>query len=150
VAEVAKIKGNVMESFNLHSQLEKGCIELADFPLCKLLLNNDSNYPWFILVPRVTDVAEIFQLSWQDQQQFLNESSLLGEILMQVFAGDKLNVAALGNMVPQLHIHHIVRFKNDICWPEPVWGKQTALPYTDNELSMIKEQLLPKITKVLA
>jgi len=139
-----------MDQFKLHPQLHKDCIELVDFPLCKLLLSNDSHYPWFILVPRIADVSEIFQLSWQDQQQFLNESSLLSEILMQVFAGDKLNVAALGNMVPQLHIHHIVRFKSDDCWPEPVWGKQTALPYTDDELNKIKEQFLPKIIEVLA
>ncbi len=134
-----------MEQFKLHPQLQKDCIELVDFPLCKLLLSNDSHYPWFILVPRIIDVSEIFQLSWQDQQQFLNESSLLSEILMQVFAGDKLNVAALGNMVPQLHIHHIVRFKSDDCWPEPVWGKQAALPYSDAELIQIKEKILPKI-----
>ena len=139
-----------MDKFTLHPQLQQDCIELADFPLCKLLLSNDSHYPWFILVPKIVDVSEIFQLSWQDQQQLLNESSLLSEVLMQVFAGDKMNVAALGNMVPQLHIHHIVRFKADACWPDPVWGKEPAIAYTAEELAKIQLMLLPKINEILA
>lgn len=100
-----------MEKFKLHAQLQKDCIELTELPLRKLLLVNDSHYPWFILVPKVAEVSELFQLSWQDQQQFLNESSLLSEILLQIFKGDKMNIAALGNRVPQLHIHHVVRLK---------------------------------------
>ena len=91
-------------TFNLHPQLATDGIELADFPLCKLLLCNDSAYPWFILVPKVADISEVYQLEWEQQQQLLNESSLLSELLMQVFTGDKMNVAALGNVVEQLHV----------------------------------------------
>lgn len=108
--------------FELHPQLENDCIVLGQFPLSLLLLHRDANYPWFILVPRRQGVREIFQLEDDDQVQLVRESSQLSEVLMDVFSGDKLNVAALGNVVPQLHIHHIVRFRTDPAWPRPVWG----------------------------
>lgn len=136
--------------FSLHPQLANDCFELADLPLCKLLLCNDSAYPWFILVPKVNDVTDIYQLDWQQQQQLLNESSLLSELLMQVFTGDKMNVAALGNVVEQLHLHHVVRYKTDVSWPKPIWGQQPLTPYTDDDLANIKATLLPKIALVLA
>jgi len=135
--------------FNLHPQLAQDCYELADLPLCKLLLCNDSAYPWFILVPKVNDITDIYQLDWQQQQQLLNESSLLSELLMQVFNGDKMNVAALGNVVEQLHVHHVVRYKADVSWPKPIWGQQPLTPYTDDELASLKEQLMPKLATVL-
>ncbi len=134
--------------FILHQQLKQDTIELADLPLCKLLLCNDSAYPWFILVPQVAGISEIYQLDWQQQQQLLNESSLLSELLMQVFAGDKMNVAALGNVVEQLHLHHVVRFKTDAQWPKPVWGQQALTPYTDDELSSLKAKLIPTLTSI--
>ncbi|HCH70303.1 MAG TPA: HIT family protein [Colwellia sp.] len=136
-------------TFTLHSQLAKDCFELADFPLCKLLLCNDSAYPWFILVPKVNDITDIYQLDWQQQQQLLNESSLLSELAMQVFVGDKMNVAALGNIVEQLHIHHVVRYKNDVSWPKPIWGQQPLTPYTEIELAALKDKVLPKLAVVL-
>jgi diadenosine tetraphosphate (Ap4A) HIT family hydrolase len=135
-------------TFTLHPQLANDCFELADFPLCKLLLCNDSAYPWFILVPKVNDITDIYQLDWQQQQQFLNESSLLSELVMQAFIGDKMNVAALGNVVEQLHIHHVVRYKNDASWPKPIWGQQPLTPYTDMELAALKEKILPKLAVV--
>lgn len=136
------------ESFILHSQLANDCFELAELPLCKLLLCNDSAYPWFILVPKVNDITDTYQLDWQQQQQLLNESSLLSELLMQVFEGDKMNVAALGNVVEQLHVHHVVRYKTDVSWPKPIWGQQPLTPYTDEELLILKEKLYPSITAV--
>ena len=136
--------------FNLHSQLANDCFELADFPLCKLLLCNDSAYPWFILVPKVDDISDIYQLDWQQQQQLLNESSLLSELLMQVFSGDKMNVAALGNVVEQLHVHHVVRFKKDVSWPKPIWGQQPLTPYSNDELVSLKEKILPKLSLIEA
>jgi diadenosine tetraphosphate (Ap4A) HIT family hydrolase len=134
--------------FTLHHQLKDDTIELADFPLCKLLLCNDSAYPWFILVPKVVDVGELYQLDWQQQQQFLNESSLLSELLMQVFSGDKLNIAALGNIVGQLHVHHVVRYKSDAQWPKPIWGQQALTPYTEEELTSLKAKLMPTLTAI--
>ncbi|UUO24849.1 HIT domain-containing protein [Colwellia sp. M166] len=138
------------EQFQLHHQLANDCFVIADLPLSQLLLCNDSAFPWFILVPKVDDIQDIYQLDWQQQQQLLNESSMLSEILMQEFKGDKMNVAALGNVVPQLHMHHIVRFKNDACWPKPVWGQQALTPYTDEALAEIKLRILPKLLTILS
>lgn len=137
------------KEFVLHQQLATDCIVLAELPLSTLLLCNDSAYPWFILVPRVADIAEIYQLDWQQQQQLLNESSLLSELLMQVFQGDKMNVAALGNVVEQLHLHHVVRFKQDVSWPKPIWGQQALTPYTEEELVLLKDKLVPQLNAVL-
>jgi len=137
------------ETFQLHKLLQRDAIELLELPLSTLLLMNDSNYPWFVLVPRVESIQDIYQLDWQQQQQFLNESSLLSEIVMQLFNGTKMNVAALGNICPQLHVHHIVRFADDIAWPNPVWGAFPMKAYTDNELSLLKEKVLPALAKIL-
>lgn len=138
-----------MENFQLHELLVKDCIELVDLPLCKLLLMNDSQYPWFVLVPRVENVQDIYQLDWEQQQQFLNESSMMSEVLMQLYSGDKMNVAALGNVCPQLHVHHIVRFKSDSAWPKPVWGLNPLLPYSNEEIEKIKHQVLSQISAIL-
>lgn len=136
--------------FTLHPQLSNDCIVLVDLPLSRLLLCNDSSFPWFILVPRLSDVQDIYQLGWQDQQQLLNESSLLSELLIHEFSGDKMNVAALGNVVPQLHVHHIVRFKDDPCWPKPIWGQLPLKPYKEAELATIQQRLIPKLATLLA
>jgi diadenosine tetraphosphate (Ap4A) HIT family hydrolase len=136
--------------FTLHPQLSNDCIVLVDLPLSRLLLCNDSTFPWFILVPRLSDVQDIYQLGWQDQQQLLNESSLLSELLILEFNGDKMNVAALGNVVPQLHVHHIVRFKDDPCWPKPIWGQLPLKPYKEAELATIQQRLIPKLATLLA
>jgi diadenosine tetraphosphate (Ap4A) HIT family hydrolase len=139
-----------MSDFTLHSMLVRDAIELAQLPLSTLLLSNDSQYPWFILVPRVSDIKDIYQLNWEDQQQLLNESSLLSEVLMQVFNGEKMNVGALGNLCPQLHLHHIVRYTTDIAWPKPIWGLHPTIAYTDKELVAIKNKVMPALTAVLA
>ncbi len=117
--------------FKLHPRLAEDTFRVGDFPLCHLLLMNDASYPWFILVPRRTGVREIFELEQRDQQQLLKESSQLSQLLNKLFHADKLNIAALGNMVPQLHIHHIVRYQTDQAWPNPVWGIFPAQPYTE-------------------
>ncbi len=136
--------------FTLHPQLTKDCFELAELPLCKLLLCNDSHYPWFILVPKIAGITETYQLDWQQQQQLLNESSLLSELLMQIFNGDKMNIAALGNVVEQLHVHHVVRFKTDVSWPKPIWGQQALTPYTEEELTALKIKLLPQLSAIFS
>jgi diadenosine tetraphosphate (Ap4A) HIT family hydrolase len=137
------------EQFTLHPQLNNDCHIIADLPLCQLLLCDDSAYPWFILVPKVADINDIYQLDWQQQQQLLNESSMLSELLMQEFNGDKMNVAALGNVVPQLHLHHIVRYKSDASWPKPIWGQQPLTPYTTEELNTLKARVEPKLSAIL-
>ncbi len=127
--------------FVLDSRLHQDTLALGDFPLCRLLLSNDSNYPWFILVPRRPAISEVFDLSAEDQLQFWQETSFLSRTLKALFSADKLNVAALGNVVSQLHMHVIVRKRNDIAWPAPVWGKHPAVPYTEEQFAAIREQL---------
>ncbi|MBA1229237.1 HIT domain-containing protein [Pseudomonas viridiflava] len=132
--------------FVLDSRLLQDTRPLGDFPLCWLLLSNDSSYPWFILVPRRTDISEIFELSPEEQLQLWQETTTLSRILKDVFSADKINVAALGNVVSQLHMHVIVRKRDDAAWPAPVWGKQPAVPYTDEAFATIRERLRPELT----
>lgn len=120
---------SAFSGFELHAQLRADTFAVGDWPLSRLLLMNDSQYPWLILVPRRPGLREIYELDAADRAQLLQESCLLGETLMRLFAGEKLNVAALGNMVPQLHLHHIVRRAGDPAWPAPVWGRHPAQPY---------------------
>ena len=127
-----------MVEFTLAPELARDCIEVADWPLCKVLLMNDSQYPWFILVPRKPNLKESIDLDDVDQLMLMKESAKLSQLLKEVFNPDKLNVAALGNMVPQLHIHHIARFKNDAAWPAPVWGKFPSVPYTNEQVEQLK------------
>ncbi len=128
--------------FQLHPVLAADCWYLGDFPLSALLLSKDANYPWFILVPRQSGVEEIYQLQEQQRVDLLEESCVLAEVLQQVFQADKLNIAALGNVVPQLHLHHIVRYKNDAAWPRPVWGAVAPLAYEEKDLGARLELVL--------
>ena len=108
--------------FELHPQLAQDCVTVGDFPLSRLLLMNDAQYPWFILVPRRRGITEIFELNQQDRDQLHDEVLSLTQALKDGFAADKMNVAALGNMVSQLHVHVIARYRDDPSWPAPVWG----------------------------
>jgi len=129
--------------FSLHPQLATDCIVIGQYNLCQLLLMNDRHYPWFILVPQRENVSEIYQLSATDQALLWRESADLSETLARHFSADKLNIAALGNVVPQLHIHHIVRYQSDPAWPAPVWGKLPAEPYSQSELQTLLTNLVP-------
>lgn len=120
--------------FQLHSQLAEDTYVLGDFPLSIVLLAKDANYPWCILVPKKTEIREIHQLDKADRQQLLVESYGLAEAMEKLFQPKKMNIAALGNMVPQLHIHHIARFDSDAAWPAPVWGKVPAIVYENRAL----------------
>ena len=128
--------------FTLHPQLQADCIPLGRFPLCQLLLLNDANYPWFILVPEREDISEIYQLAAEDQQQLLRESSHLAQQLADHFKADKMNIAALGNVVPQLHLHHIVRYRHDPAWPAPVWGKIPPRFYNAAAVAALRQPLV--------
>jgi len=137
-------------SFELHPLLVKDCIEIMDLPLSRILLMNDKSYPWLILVPRVSDVTDIYQLEWEDQQQLLNESSMISEVMMQLFDGKKMNVAALGNICPQLHVHHIVRKEGDNAWPAPVWGAAPPESYSEAEQGALKQKLMQTIEVIVS
>lgn len=128
-------------AFELHPRLALDCMELGRFQLCRLLLMNERRYPWFVLVPQRVGVTEIFQLSEADQQQLMFESSFLARTLTAEFGADKLNVAAIGNLVPQLHVHHVVRYREDPAWPGVVWGRFAPEPYALDALSQLKLRL---------
>lgn len=127
--------------FALDSRLKQDTWLIGDFPLCSLLLSNDSNYPWFILVPRREGISELFQLDEHDQQLMWAETTALARTLKDAFGADKMNVATLGNVVSQLHMHVIVRYQADVAWPGPVWGKHPAKPYTQAEVGAIQDKL---------
>lgn len=126
-----------MTNFELAPQLAQDSVWLTDWPLCQVRISLDANYPWFLLVPRRANIREIIDLKEEEQIQLWRESACLSRWLQQQYHGDKLNVAALGNMVPQLHLHHIVRFKSDPAWPAPVWGKVAASNYSDADLALL-------------
>lgn len=133
--------------FVLDPRLLQDTLPIGDFPLCTLLLSNDSNYPWFILVPKRPDISEVFQLSEAEQAQLWKETTTLSAVLDRLFQADKMNVAALGNVVNQLHMHVIVRHVGDAAWPAPVWGKHPAKPYSPEEVARITTQLKSELTE---
>ncbi|MGE8187060.1 HIT domain-containing protein [Pseudomonas sp. NPDC086278] len=133
--------------FALDSRLQQDTLPIGDFPLCRLLLSNDSNYPWFILVPRREAISELFQLDVADQQQLWLETTALAQILKDAFDADKMNVATLGNVVSQMHMHVIVRKREDAAWPAPVWGKHPAKPYSAEQVATLRDRLRLVLTE---
>ena len=127
--------------FTLDPRLENDTLLIGEFSLCRALLMNDARYPWVILVPRITGVTETFQLSAEDQQQLMLESSVVAQKFSELVSADKMNVAALGNVVSQLHIHHVARYHGDETWPAPVWGKGEAIAYSEQEQQAVVGQL---------
>ena len=121
--------------FELDDRLKADTVEIGDLSLCRVLLMNDAQYPWVILVPQRENVREIFELSDADQHQLMRESNAVAKAMSGHFKAEKMNVAALGNMVPQLHIHHIARFSHDAAWPKPVWGLHPPMAYGEAELA---------------
>ena len=125
--------------FNLHKTLAADTFDIGAFQLCTARLMNNSRLPWVILVPQRNGIRESYELSAQDQALLLAESCLVSQSLMREFKGDKLNVGSLGNLVPQLHVHHVVRYSLDPVWPNPVWGNLESKPYTfDTKKTMLK------------
>ena len=129
------------QKYRLHERLAADTISLGRSRLCDIRLMNDQTWPWVILVPALAGIREIYELQPAQQQLLVQESSALSRGMMEVFSGDKMNVAALGNMVPQLHLHHIVRFEGDPAWPGPVWGKQPPVPYVEGRLASVQQSL---------
>ena len=121
-------------AFQLDPRLEKDTVLISDWHLCQVRLMNDSRYPWVILIPKVEGVSEIHELTEEQQKLLLGESMRLSKALDQLFSPHKLNIAALGNMVRQLHVHHIVRYEDDASFPNPVWGVGDAVPYSTQVL----------------
>ncbi len=127
--------------FSLHPTLQADTIEVGQFPVCRALLMNNAHLPWIILVPKRAGMREVHELNQKDQQAVFQESMIVGKALLGEFKGDKLNTATIGNMVPQLHLHHIVRFKHDPVWPKPVWGALPEKKYTQIKLNQMLKRL---------
>lgn len=135
--------------FTLDPTLQNDTHDLGCFKLCRLLLSNNKTYPWYILVPQRAGLTELHQLEGADRVRFWEESALLSRWLEEVYAGDKLNVAALGNVVPQLHVHHIVRYRIDPAWPGPVWGVGESVPYAEAEVAALRARVKSEFGGVL-
>ncbi|WP_395794241.1 HIT domain-containing protein [Aquimonas sp.] len=120
--------------FTLDPPLAAGSVTVSDLSLCQLRLMNDARFPWLLLVPRRDGLRELFDLPAFDQAQVLIDLNRAAAALQAVATPDKLNIGALGNIVPQLHIHLIARFVGDPAWPGPVWGQGSAVAYTEEAL----------------
>ena len=123
-----------MTDFVLDERLEADTVFIQDLTLSRMLMMNDSRYPWIILVPRISDVREIHGLSEVDRNQLMSESCNVANFMMDHFHIEKMNVGALGNIVPQLHLHLIGRHSKDPAWPGPVWGHSAAEAFDEDAL----------------
>lgn len=136
--------------FILDKNLADSTIKITDLELSSLLLKNDASYPWFILVPRVlnlnqNNITEIYQLNKKQQSILTSEIATISEIISNIYKPDKLNIGSLGNIVPQLHVHIIARFKSDKTWPHSVWQPdQQAIEYSLTKISEISKNLISK------
>jgi diadenosine tetraphosphate (Ap4A) HIT family hydrolase len=117
--------------FALDPQLERDTLPACDFALSTVRLMNDARYPWLIVVPRRVGASEVIDLSSDDRHRLLDETTRVAEALRSLCKPKKLNIAAIGNIVTQLHVHVVARFADDAAWPRPVWGIGTAVPYSD-------------------
>jgi diadenosine tetraphosphate (Ap4A) HIT family hydrolase len=131
--------------WSLHPQLEQDTEAIGDLALCRLLVSNDANYPWLLLVPRRPGASEIIDLDANDQQQVMTEIAAVSQALKAVTLCDKLNVAAIGNMVPQLHVHIVARRRDDPAWPKPVWGTVPARAWDAAERDRLVAAVRSKI-----
>ncbi|MBX3447587.1 MAG: HIT domain-containing protein [Parvibaculaceae bacterium] len=128
-------------SFELHERLAADTLLVTDLALCRVLLMNDRRFPWLILVPRRPGLRDFDDVAGAEKADFHAEIDLASEVLRDVAGAEKMNVAALGNMVPQLHVHVIARFSGDAAWPSPVWGMGQAEPYGADEARSLVERL---------
>jgi len=133
------------DAWSLHSQLQKDTIDIGDLPLSKVLVIKDAHYPWLLLVPRRAGAVEIIDLDEVAQAQLMTEIARVSRALKEITKCDKLNVAALGNLVPQLHVHIIARRTSDAAWPRPVWGVMPPLAHDAEEVQNFINALRRKI-----
>ncbi len=126
----------------LHPQLAKDCLPITNLGVCRVYLQNNSHFPWLVLVPLREGLSEIFDLNTEDYEQVMSEVRAVAKHFACFTGADKMNVAALGNVVPQLHIHIIARFKNDPVWPSPIWNAPLPpAPYSHDKAELLIKQL---------
>jgi diadenosine tetraphosphate (Ap4A) HIT family hydrolase len=131
--------------WSLHPRLKEDTIDIGDLPLCRVLVIKDAQYPWLLLVPRRPEIVEIIDLNEVEQAQLMTEVSRVARALKEITKCEKLNIAALGNMVPQLHVHIIARRLSDAAWPRPVWGVMPPLAHDAEEVQRFISALRRKI-----
>ena len=134
-----------MTDIALDERLVEGSYPVTELPLCQLRLMDDTRYPWLMLIPRRRAVSEVFDLEEDDQQQLWREASRVGQAFKAMLGGDKLNVASLGNVVPQLHMHLVVRRQDDEAWPGPVWGQGEPRRHDLDSLAAMRDRVLAMV-----
>jgi diadenosine tetraphosphate (Ap4A) HIT family hydrolase len=134
-----------LADFVLHPRIESDSLAVADLPLSALRLMRDANYPWLILIPRRPGLTEIVDLGADDRVRLIAEIALASEALRAEAAPEKLNVAAIGNMVRQLHVHVVARRTGDAAWPKPVWGAFPPRPYPPGEAEALAERIVARL-----
>ncbi len=122
-----------MGPFHLDDRLARDSVLITTLGLCQLRLQNDCRWPWVVLVPQRNDVSELFDLTPLDQAVLTFETNLVASALKNLTGAVKINVGALGNIVSQLHVHIIARNEGDPCWPGPIWGQGTPVPYAEHD-----------------
>ena len=132
-------------NWTLHPQLERDTVPIGDLALCRALLINDANYPWMLLVPRRPGVVEIIDLSEAEQATLMAEIAQASKVIKVMTGCAKINVAALGNVVPQLHVHVIARGRSDPAWPKPLWGAVPPIVYSESALRSVLADLRERL-----
>lgn len=135
--------------FKLDPRIEKDSIFIKDLPLCQIRLQNDSRYPWLVLLPSKNDLTEVYELTEQDQALLIKESSLVSKALALTTNCKKVNVANLGNVVSQLHWHVVARFEQDLTWPGPIWGIGTSVPWDDQKRAEFIDSFIRNLAELL-
>ncbi len=131
-----------MQPFVLDARLEQDSVSILKLGLCDLRLAKDSRWPWLILVPQRPDVSEVFDLTPLDQTMLTFEQVKVGAALKKATAAHKINIAAIGNIVRQLHVHVVARIEDDPNWPKPIWGFEKAIPYEPAAFDAMKTRIL--------
>lgn len=137
-------------SFLLHPRLDADTVVLGELPLCRVLLSLDGRYPWVVLVPRREGIREIHELSTEDRAVLVEECAAISQAMQTTLSADKMNVAALGNMVPQLHVHVVARYEGDDAWPGAIWGAHPPLSYLGEQRAARVAQLRAAFGDIVA
>jgi len=137
-----------MKEFETDPRLVNDSYPVTELPLCQLRLMDDARFPWLVLIPRQPGASEVFDLDARDQQQLWHEATAVGQAMLAALGGDKLNIASLGNVVAQLHVHVIVRRRNDAAWPAPVWGHGQADVYDPDRLAELRARILAEVERL--
>lgn len=136
--------------FKLDANIASTSYKILDWPLSSVLLKNNACFPWFILVPRRCEITEIFQLNQNDRYQLMDELNALASFVKQYYQADKINVGALGNLVPQFHMHVVARYFIDSAWPHSVWRSDIQEKKYEEINNIVIDELIQSVRQVLS